>query len=278
MYLQERVVENRLIGYPGQGIYKLVLYGQVAKSAKPGQFVHLRIAETYDPLLRRPLSIAGINREREEVTIYYRVAGKGTELLTRISVNEQVNVLGPLGTGFTIPQEGELLLIAGGIGVFPLYSLIQALSTAKVSMKLLWGGENQKFLESADLNYLKNLGIDYEVSTMDGSLGYQGLVTDLLEKELIIGNSASEKEIESSRPLRAAACGPRGMLKAVTAICLKKSIPIEVSLEERMACGIGACLGCVCTVKGKDDNLQRKRVCKEGPVFDGEEVVWDAEV
>jgi dihydroorotate dehydrogenase electron transfer subunit len=278
MYLQERVVENRLIGYPDQGIYKLVLYGQVAKSAKPGQFVHIQVSDTYDPLLRRPLSIAGIDQDREEVTIYYRVAGKGTDLLTRISVNEQVSALGPLGTGFTIPHTGELLLIAGGIGVFPLYSLIQVLSTAKVSVKLLWGGENQEFLESADFNYLKYLGVDYEVSTLDGSLGYQGLVTDLLEKELKTSKTPTGKEIKSARLLRAAACGPRGMLKAVTAICLKNDIPVEVSLEERMACGIGACLGCVCTVRGKDGNLKRKRVCKEGPVFDGEEVAWDAEV
>lgn len=275
MYLKERVVENRLIGHPAQGIYKLVLSGQIAQAAAPGQYLHLRVADNHDPLLRRPLSIAGIDRAREEVTIYYRVAGKGTDLLTRIKAHEHLSVMGPLGTGFTIPEEGEILVIAGGIGIFPLYSLIQSIDQSKVTLKLLWGGENKSFFESADLGYLNHFKVDFEVSTLDGSLGRQGLVTELLEHYLVqaVGDARTR-----SSSLRAAVCGPKGMLKAVTEICLKNGISVEVSLEERMACGVGACLGCVCTVQGEDGELRRKRVCKEGPVFDGKEVVWDAEV
>ncbi|HHV63877.1 MAG TPA: dihydroorotate dehydrogenase electron transfer subunit [Peptococcaceae bacterium] len=280
MYLNEKVVENRLVGHPGQAIYKMVLKGQAAQTAQPGQFVHIRVAESFDPLLRRPLSIAGINREREEITIYYRVAGKGTRLLSQIRANEYLSVLGPLGTGFTIPRDGEFLLIAGGIGVFPIYSLMEAVAQPQVKIKLFWGGENKEFLESAGLKHLQDLGIDYEITTLDGSLGQQGLVTDPFRKYLAeVSNSfAGVKDKTKTPPLWAAACGPPGMLKAVTEICLENGIPLEVSLEERMACGVGACLGCVCTVRDAAGNLRRKRACKDGPVFEAKEVVWDAGV
>lgn len=274
MYLKERVVENRLIGHPAQAIYKLVLSGQVAKTARPGQFVHIQVAETYDPLLRRPLSIAGINPGKEEVTIYYRAAGRGTDLLTRFQENDHVSILGPLGNGFTIPQEGEILLIAGGIGVFPLYSLLQAVNLDHVKLYLLWGGENIDFLESADLKYVLNKGINLQIATMDGSLGHKGLVTDLLQKFL---NNKGIQELNRNKRLKAASCGPKGMLKAVAEVCARYEIPLEVSLEERMACGIGACLGCVCTVKDEEGNRRRKRVCKEGPVLPAKEVDWDDE-
>ena len=193
-------------------------------------------------------------------------------MLFRSRENEHVSVLGPLGTGFTVPHSGQLLLIAGGIGVFPLFSLIQAIDKEQVGVKLLWGGENSQFLESAGLIDLQRSGIDLEVSTLNGSLGITGLVTDLLKSYL---DNEEIKEIANRGDLRAATCGPKGMLRAVTDICLSQNVPLEVSLEERMACGIGACLGCVCTVKDQEGNLQRKRVCKEGPILDGKEVVWD---
>lgn len=272
MILKERVVENRIMGHPAQGLYKMVLSGQIAQTAIPGQFIHLQVADSNDPLLRRPLSIAGINKVKEEVTIYYKVIGKGTELLTRIRENEHVSVLGPLGTGFTVPDSGELLLVAGGIGVFPLLSLIQAIHNEKVRVKLLWGGENKQFMESAGLIDIEKMGVDMETSTLDGSLGNQGLVTALLESYL---DGDRITVLKDNGNLRVATCGPKGMLKAVTDICLSHKVPVEVSLEERMACGIGACLGCVCTVKDSEGNLKRKRVCKEGPVLDGKEVVWD---
>lgn len=271
MYLKERVVENILIGNPAQRIYRLVLKGHIAKEAKPGQFVHIQVSGTQDPLLRRPLSIAGIEQEKEELTIYYRVAGRGTELLSRINADEYLSVLGPLGTGFNIPERGELLLIAGGIGVFPLYSLIQAVQQTEVRYKLLWGGESLAFMESAGINYLKRIGADFETSTLDGSSGYHGLVTDLLN-QYIAKIFSQGRQADS---LTAAACGPKGMLEAVAEICLQNGISLEVSLEERMACGVGACLGCVCTVKDQEGGIKRKRVCKEGPVLKAKEVVWD---
>ncbi len=281
MLCEEKVVENKLIGHPALHLYKLVLNGQIAQTAEPGQFVHVKVGQTHDPLLRRPISIAGIDRKRGEITLYYRVAGRGTDLLTRLKENETLSILGPLGTGFTIPQKGELLLLAGGIGIFPLFSLIQAVEQTKVKIKLLWGGENRRFFESAGLEELRRIALDYEVSTLDGSLGTEGLITALLQ-DYLARNSRTLKfacdfQMQDQHILRAAACGPKGMLKAVTSMCLQESIPIEVSLEERMACGVGACLGCVCTVRGESGNVQRKRVCKDGPVFNGGEVIWDEE-
>ncbi|KUO57977.1 MAG: oxidoreductase [Gracilibacter sp. BRH_c7a] len=276
MILKERVIENRIMGDPIQMLYKMVISGQAAQTATPGQFVHLQVADSNEPLLRRPLSIAGIDKNTEEVTIYYKVIGKGTELLTRIKENEYISVLGPLGTGFTVPDSGELLLVAGGIGIFPLLSLIQAVDKEKVKLKLLWGGENKQFIESAGLIDIEKMGVNLDMSTLDGSLGTKGLVTDLLESYLGDNTDTIAKPKDNGKQnLRVATCGPKGMLQAVTKICLGHNVPVEVSLEERMACGIGACLGCVCTVKDLEGNLKRKRVCKEGPVMDGKEVVWD---
>ncbi|ADY55041.1 Dihydroorotate dehydrogenase, electron transfer subunit, iron-sulfur cluster binding domain protein [Syntrophobotulus glycolicus DSM 8271] len=273
MLIKEKVIENKQIGNPEQGLFRLVLQGEAALAARPGQFVHIRVGETYDPLLRRPVSIAAMNRERRELTLYYRVKGKGTALLTQIRPDEMVSILGPLGNGFQLPSSGRLLLIGGGIGVFPLFSILEAVDRKKVDVKLLWGGENQCFMESAGLDGLKKSGIDYELATMDGSTGYKGLVTDLLRTEL---ESPQNKRDSPAKTLLAASCGPGGMMKAVAAICREAGVPLQVSLEERMACGVGACLGCVCTVR-EAGVLQRKKVCKDGPVFDGEEVVWDAE-
>jgi len=261
------VVENRPLGEPEQKLYKLVLRGRIADKALPGQFVHLKVGHSLDPLLRRPVSIAGINRLKGEVTLCYKAVGRGTELLTGVRENEVMSVIGPLGTGFTVPETGELLILAGGIGLFPLLSLIQAVDQSKVKIKLLCGGENRKFFKSIGYDNLKKTGIDLEVSTLDGSLGKKGLITVLLENYLT-------KNADNSS-LRAAACGPKGMLKAISEICIRKNVPLEVSLEERMACGVGACLGCVCTVRGESGAKLRKRVCREGPVFNSREVVWD---
>lgn len=271
MLIKEKVIENTQIGSFDQGLFKLVLQGEAALNARPGQFVHIKVADSYDPLLRRPISIAGINRESQELTLFYRVKGKGTELLSQVKPNESVSILGPLGNGFEIPEEGELLLIGGGIGVFPLFSVLQAVDRKKVAVKLLWGGENKCFMESAGLEYLAQNGIEYELATMDGSIGHKGLVTDLLEIHLQKNCSNSAKKV-----LQAASCGPNGMMKAVAGVCQEAEVTLQVSLEERMACGVGACLGCVCTVI-EDGIYKRKKVCKDGPVFDGKGVVWNAE-
>lgn len=295
MLHREIVIENHRLG---SDIYRLVLKGAVAATAQPGQFVHLQVGTTTDPLLRRPISVAGIDRQKGEITLYYRVAGRGTALLTGLRAGESLSVLGPVGKGFTVPATGELLLVAGGIGIFPVFALIEAVDRSAVQVKVLWGGENRKFIEEVGRETLFKMGVDYAVATMDGSMGYSGLVTDLLKAALadqrlpgLGGKTACGQETSpapasgstgavASCPgddlaLHVAACGPRGMLQAVTESCCRAGIPVEVSLEERMACGIGACLGCVCLVRTADGTLARRRVCKDGPVFDGREVVWD---
>ena len=143
------------------------------------------------------------------------------------------------------------------------------------------GAEDRQFLESAGLAILRKRGVAYEVATVDGSLGEKGLVTALLDSNLR-REGVGQEVLPSTGPgtgreesiLRVATCGPRGMLKAVTEICCRQGVAVEVCLEERMACGVGACLGCVCTVKTAAGR-ERKRVCADGPVFDGREVVWD---
>ncbi|HBR29915.1 MAG TPA: oxidoreductase [Firmicutes bacterium] len=271
MLSAEKVLENRVV-VPDSGIYKLVLEGEVAATARPGQFVHLQVGLATDPLLRRPVSIAGIDRGRGIVTLFYRVAGRGTALLAGVGEQETLSVIGPLGNGFTLPQAGELLLLAGGIGIFPLFSLMDAVDRSKVKVKVLWGAENRQLLEAAGRQRLVDLALDYEVSTIDGSMGQPGLITNLLESYL------RKRSLESTQQrISAVACGPPRMLKVVTEICLREGLPVEVSLEERMACGVGACRGCVCTVRTAGGTLERRRVCKDGPVFKGREVVWDAE-
>ncbi|NLM36875.1 MAG: dihydroorotate dehydrogenase electron transfer subunit, partial [Firmicutes bacterium] len=258
--------------------------------ARPGQFVHLQVGTTTDPLLRRPFSIAGIDRPKGEITIYYRVTGRGTGLLTRVQAGETLSVIGPVGKGFTVPAAGELLLVAGGIGIFPLFALLEAVDRSAVQVQVLWGGENRQFLEDVGRVTLFQMGVDYTVATMDGSMGHNGLVTDLLPAALApetAGGQEAEPAPAGGRPgalaagragratLTVAACGPKGMLQAVAACCCRAGVPVEVSLEERMACGIGACLGCACLVRTADGTPVRRRVCKDGPVFDGREVVWD---
>jgi len=299
MVHRETVLENRPLA-PGADLYRLVLRGKVAATARPGQFVHLKVGNSTDPLLRRPLSIAGIDRDKGEITLFYRVAGRGTALLTGVRAEESLSVIGPLGNGFTVPAAGELLLVAGGIGLFPLVALAAAVDRARVKVKVLWGGENRKFIEIVGREALFPLRVDYAVATMDGSMGIRGPVTDLLRAELrgkdllqeeegCAETGCQESHCRDLAPvtivdgktrngpgmIRAAACGPQGMLQAVTGLLLQAGVPVEVALEERMACGVGACLGCACTVRTADGALARKRVCRDGPVFDGREVIWD---
>lgn len=268
MLIEAEVVQHEVMGDQDQKLRRLVLKGPIAREARPGQFVHIQVSSTYDPLLRRPFSIAQINAEQEEITVMYRVQGRGTELLAQASPGALLSVLGPLGNGFSLPDQGELWLVAGGIGVFPLYGLARAALESRIPARLFWGGENEKFLESAGLASWRALGLPVHLTTLDGSVGKKGLVTELFHEHLKGSGMAPQ--------IRVAACGPHAMMQAVTAACLEAGLPVEVSLEERMGCAVGACLGCVATLRDEEGNWRRAKVCQEGPVFQGEEVVWDA--
>lgn len=259
----------------GEHLYHLVLKGAIAQEAQPGQFVHVQVSKSYDPLLRRPLSIARISPEEQEITVLYRVQGRGTALLTESMPGSRLSVLGPVGRGFRIPAAGELWLVAGGIGSFPLCALAAAARERGVKVRLFWGGENAAFLAAAGLESWQELGVEVQPATMDGSLGHLGLITEVLAQHL-----SKLKEDNFQKPgltVTAAACGPNGMLKAVAAQCAAAGLPLEVSLEERMGCAVGACLGCVTTVRDQEGSVRRAKVCKDGPVFRGEEVVWDGD-
>lgn len=276
MFTEGRVVIHERLGAEDQKLRRLVIRGPIARTAKAGQFVSIQVQEpalsSFDPLLRRPISIAGISPDRDEVTLLYRIVGRGTEILAKTKCEGSLSMMGPLGNGFSLPETGELWLVAGGIGVFPLYALAQSALAQGLMVRLFWGGENRSFLESAGLSSWQVLGIPNYLSTLDGSLGQKGLVTELLRERL---SGLSENQKLSTDKIHVATCGPKRMMQAVTEGCLNVGVSVEVSLEERMGCAVGACLGCVCTLKDGTGKLVHKKVCQDGPVFRGEEVVWD---
>jgi len=280
------VVVHEVLGEKEQRLRRLVLKGPIAKTAKAGQFVAVQVQgssiSSFDPLLRRPISLAEISRDREEITLLYRIQGRGTEILSRARCGERLSLMGPLGQGFSLPEAGELWLVAGGIGIFPLYALAQSAVAQGLILRLFWGGENQTFLESAGLKAWQALGIPTYLSSLDGTVGDKGLVTEQLQGQLAqlfgqtkMANQPNQAQLPSPDQITVATCGPKGMMQAVTEQCMNFSVPVQVSLEERMGCAVGACLGCVCTLINKDGALIHKKVCLDGPVFRGEEVVWD---
>ena len=280
MLTEGLVVVHERLGEEAQRLMKLVLKGPIAKTAQAGQFVAVKVQDpalaSYDPLLRRPISLAEISPESDEITLLYRVVGKGTEILARTRCGEHLSVMGPLGRGFSLPPKGELWLVAGGIGIFPLYPLAQRALAKGLSVRLFWGGDNQTFLESAGLSAWQALGIPIHLSTMDGSLGQKGLVTVQVLGLLWEFNGKVENSGQTmDGKLYVATCGPHKMMHRVTELCMNFEVPVEVSLEERMGCAVGACLGCVCTLKDEAGTLIHKKICQDGPVFRGEEVVWD---
>jgi dihydroorotate dehydrogenase electron transfer subunit len=237
--------------------YKLVLQNKsMAAKAKPGQFINIRVDERSDLLLRRPLSIHLVQDGRLE--IIYKVVGRGTEKLSQVKVQEKIDVIGPLGHGYTL-TEGKTILVGGGTGVASLAFLAATLKKEfnQVPTVLIGAKTKDDLLCSA---VLENLGCTVKTATDDGSQGYPGLVTELF-REMVA--------IFSTHPRMVYSCGPLPMLRELSSLCRHFRIPCEVSLEEHMGCGVGACMGCV--VKGaKGEYL---RVCKEGPVFKSNEVV-----
>ena len=280
MLTEGQVVVHECFGDEDQRLRRLVLKGPIAHTAKAGQFVAIQVQDSrvssFDPLLRRPISLAEISRDQDEITLLYRIQGRGTEILARARCGEQLSVMGPLGKGFSLPEAGELWLVAGGIGVFPLQALAQSALAQGLTVHLFWGGENRSFLKSAGLAQWQALGVQMHLSTLDGSLGQKGLVTEGVQAQLsqMIGQTKQAKHSNPNQ-ISVATCGPARMMQAVTKLCMEFQVPVEVSLEERMGCAVGACLGCVCTLIDERGIQIHKKVCLDGPVFRGEEVVWD---
>lgn len=239
------------------GIYSMVIATNAAKYARPGQFLSL-YSGSAARLLPRPISICETGKD--EVRLVYRVAGAGTDEFSRMKKGDTLEILGPNGNGF-LQAAGEdakakkALLIGGGIGIPPLVELAKQLS-GEVTVVAGYRSKDRMFLTDE-----LSLHADLFIATDDGSFGTAGTVIDAINE-----NDITADVIYS--------CGPHPMLRGVKALAEKMGIPAYVSLEERMACGVGACLGCVCTTTGTDDHskVNNARVCADGPVFPAREV------
>lgn len=229
---------------------------EVAEIAQAGQFVHIR-ADGFT--LRRPVSICEIDREKGTLRIVFEIRGEGTAAIARLNEGSLIDMLAPLGKGFTINENFKrVILVGGGIGTPPMLSLAQFYGERAVAIT---------GFRSADAvilqNDFKKAGAETILCTDDGSLGIHGFVTTPLES--ILNNGGADAVY---------ACGPMPMLKNIAALCNEKSVDLcEISLEERMACGIGACLGCACRTQRNDEEYFA-HVCKDGPVFNAKEVLW----
>jgi dihydroorotate dehydrogenase electron transfer subunit len=239
------------------GIFDLVIQtAEIAKHAKAGQFISVYCADK-TKLLPRPISLCGIDRKAGTLRLVYRVTGKGTgtEEFSGLSAGDTLRVLGPLGNGFTIREGKKAFLIGGGIGVPPMLQLAKEMG--QTEFEIVMGYRNaDTFL----LDEFKAQG-HVLVATEDGSVGTKGNVLDAIRE-----NGAKAEVIY--------ACGPMPMLRALKQYAEDNHMECFISMEERMACGIGACLACVCNTKEVDahSNVKNKRICKEGPVFDAKEV------
>jgi dihydroorotate dehydrogenase electron transfer subunit len=252
------IMENRMLA---PEYYRLSLLApEIAAAAKAGQFIQMEVAapETVDPILPRPISIFRIIEKEGIIQVIFKAVGRGTRLLAAKKIGELVEIRGPLGNGFSIPDEARTpALIAGGIGMPPLYCLAEELQKRPGIQKisLFYGGRTQRDL--LELDAWAQLGAEIYPATEDGSYGASGFITNVFHE------ARTHKSFDCI-----AACGPAPMLQTVCKIAQALHIPGQISMESYMACGVGACLGCVCETK-----TGYKRVCVEGPVFNIYEVV-----
>lgn len=239
------IVDNEEIA-PGFRVVRIKLEPAFGGAA-PGQFVMVKVPGE-EVFLRRPFSICGL--ERNIVTLMYKVVGRGTLALSQLGKGARLMLLGPLGKGFQVARRDVHIVVAGGIGIAGVMTLVKRLR-----------GEAEVFFGcgcAGETSLLGEMGAaSIHIATLDGSLGFRGTVVDLL---------ASRSELWKGKNACVYACGPGGMLRGLRAAIEGDSIPCQVSVEERMACGLGLCFGCV--VKTKDQQEPYKRACLEGPVFD----------
>jgi len=236
----------------------------------PGQFVMIRIAGLQDPFLSRPISIYSFLRGKSNcmIELLYRVQGKGTQILAGLIEGSQVEICGPLGVGYRIDESRKnVVLIAGGIGVAPLSLLAQYLCKTVChdaeAMTFYLGAQTADAV--VGIEHLRRYCYKIIVCTDDGTLGEKALVTRMFQKDI--------RKYASARTA-VYACGPRPMLRSLSGILGEKYF-CQVSLEERMACGVGACVGCAVAVKNEKGEKTYRRVCADGPVFDLQSVLWE---
>jgi dihydroorotate dehydrogenase electron transfer subunit len=250
-----------LLHFESEGLYRSFL---------PGQFTMLRLPGRSDLLLRRPYSFCDASEDERRFSLLVKVAGPGTEALAHLPLGEAADCLGPLGSSFRLPSRGALpVVVAGGVGIAPFVAFCRALAKRGERAVVLLGGRSvpDLYLRSE----FEELGMNVWTATEDGTHGRTGLVTALLED--VLENS------EGGPPIELYSCGPTPMLIKVAAMAAAKGVPHQVSLERRMGCGMGCCLGCVVYVhesrsEGAEISGEYQRCCTEGPVFDAEKVAW----
>jgi dihydroorotate dehydrogenase electron transfer subunit len=248
-----RIEETRCLG---KGYYLLkILAPKIAREAKPGNFVMVRVSPSFDPLLRRPFGI--LQSEPPYIWLYFQVNGRGTSLLKDHQSGDHLDILGPLGNSFPELPGKKILLIAGGRGIVPLFSYAKTYA-GKQPLILLYGGRS-----AADLNLLEEINAmplaKAFIFSEDGSCGEKGLLTQGLEKI-----------IHEQQPQVTMACGPEAMLAALAKMLKSKKLENYASLEAMMGCGFGVCHSCAVAV----GDGQYRNVCNEGPVFTLEEIQW----
>lgn len=242
------VLANTLIAHK---TYQMTLKGETKNIKNPGQFLNILIEDSYKTFLRRPISIC--NYTDDKITIIYKIFGEGTKILSKKKIFDQLDILSPLGNGFTVRTEHKKqLLIGGGVGVPPLYGVAKELQKQGVEFDVVLGfnNKNDVFLEAM----FRALGAKVYIATMDGTYGYKGNVVDLIKQlDLQFDYYYS--------------CGPEKMLQAL----VSEGYEGQLSFEERMGCGFGACMGCTTRTL-----TSHKRICKEGPVLESSEVYINA--
>ena len=239
-----------------EGLYKFsVETKEIVENAKPGNFVEIRVNENLDPFLRRPISIYNLDKENGVLEFIFQVKGKGTEILSKKEEGDKIDIIGPLGNGtFKFEDKKNIAIIGGGIGIFPLYELAKQAKELDLNIHTYLGFRNKELVTLE--KEFEDVSSKLTITTDDGSYKEKGFAINYLEKDL--------KEFDGIY-----ACGPLPMLRVVKKLAEENNIPCQISLEEKMGCGLGVCLGCaVKTASSPKDAPDYVHVCKEGPVFD----------
>lgn len=234
---------------------------EIIKTAKPGNFIEIRVNDDIEPFLRRPISIHNMNRENGILEFIFQEKGKGTKILSTKREGELIDIIGPLGFGtFKFASYKNLAIIGGGIGVFPLYELAKCAIAENKNVNTYLGFRNKDLVVLEE--EFRKVSNNLTITTDDGSYAQKGFAIDFLKKD-----------IEDGKIDGIYACGPLPMLRAVRELALEKNIPCQISLEEKMACGLGVCLGCaVKTADSPKEAPEYWHVCKAGPVFEAKNV------
>lgn len=238
--------------------YYMELEWQSEEKPKAGQFFNVRVSDSTTPLLRRPFAFSSYNKEKKLISYIYQKRGPATEILVKKNTGDSVNILGPLGNNFNInPDNKKVIIIAGGVGVGPMLFTAEELKKSGKEILFVFGSRDSSFIPDHQLFY----DAKPVICTDDGSTGFKGTTVDYL-------NTLKKEDLENSLIYT---CGPHPMQKACHNFALENDIQCFVSMEEMMACGVGACMGCVVKTVAEPGYT---RVCKEGPVFNSRELIW----